>query len=292
LPTDTQFANDWLEERNRFDEAARNPTVEAAFLRFAQEHAPFNIIDIGAGNGGVFTYLSPKLPTEQNWTLVELNPTLLKRARQRLLLWANGNGYTVEKDEQDYLLFTRQARRLSIQLRQGSFLKLNQILPLEAYHAVTASAVADLLSRDMLEDLLQQLHRQQLAFYPTLNYQSMRYLPAKPQDEAMIEAYERHMQRQQNFGRALGPSCTTVLRELGTEIYGTSPVEGSSPWVLRPTDIAMHRHMLAFMEKSIPEIAPKLDVTGWADHKRQLLQSQQLHLNVEHTDFFIASSHA
>ena len=35
LPTDTRFANDWLEERNRFDEAARNPTVEAAFLRYA-----------------------------------------------------------------------------------------------------------------------------------------------------------------------------------------------------------------------------------------------------------------
>ena len=224
--------------------------------------------------------------------MVDLNPTLLKRARQRLVLWANGNGYTIEKDEPDYLLFTRRARRLSIQLRQGSFLKLDQILPLEAYHVVTASAVVDLLSRDMLDKLLRTLHQHQLAFYPTLNYQSMRYLPAEPRDEAMIEAYERHMQREQDFGRALGPSCTATLQQLAQKIYRQSPLQGPSPWELRPTDVAMHRHMLAFMEKSITEIAPKLDVAGWADHKRQLLKAQELHLHVDHSDVFISPADA
>lgn len=288
MPTDTQFATDWLEERNRFDEAARNPTVEAAFLRYAEQQQPLNLIDIGAGNGAVFTYLAPKLPPEQNWTLVELNPKLLKNARQRLLLWANGNHYTIEKDEADYLLFTRQERRLSIQLRQVSFLKLEEHFPLEAYHAVTASAVIDLLSQEMLEALLRLLHRHQLAFYATLNYQSMEYLPAGPQDTAMIEAYEQHMRRQQDFGRALGPTCTTALHQLAKSIYGHSPVDGPSPWAIRPTDIAMHRHLLSFMETSIAIANPKLDTAGWVARKQELLESNQLHLTVNHTDLLIS----
>jgi hypothetical protein len=292
LPTDTQFTTNWLEERNRFDKAARNPIVEDAFLRYAEQFQPLNLIDIGAGNGAVFTHLAQKLPPEQNWTLVELNPDLLENARQRLLLWANAHGYTIEKEESDHLLFVNGERQLSIQLRHGSFLELDQLLPLDAYHAVTASAVIDLLSREMLSNLLQQLQRNELAFYPTLNYRSMDYIPAEGDDEHMIEAYERHMQREQDFGQALGSACTAAFQGLAKDIYGKTAVEGSSPWVIRPTDVEMHKHMLSFQQNSLPLMLSKAKVSPWIARKKQLLAAGKLHLTVEHSDLFLHPMHA
>jgi len=287
LPTDTQFATDWLEERNRFDEAARNPQVEHAFLQAAQQYDPVNIIDLGAGSGATFLYLAPKIPGSQRWTLVELNPSLLKHARQRIKLWSHAKGMQTTLENTDQIVLQREKQEISVQFTKGSLLQLEQLLPLEYYQLVTASAVNDLLSRDMLEQLLQTLHRYKLGCYTMLNYQGMHFFPEEGQDTAMIAAYEKHMQRQQDFGKALGPDCADAFRQIGQQLYGKSPVEGQSDWIIRPSDRLMHRYLLSFMEKSIPEVAPKLDLQGWLDRKQELLQQEQLRLTVAHLDQFL-----
>ncbi len=287
MPTDTQFATDWLEERNRFDEAARNPQVEHAFLQAAQQYEPVNIIDLGAGSGATFLYLAPKIQGSQRWTLVELNPSLLKHARQRIQLWGHAKGMQTTLDEADQIVLQRDKQEISIQFIKGSFLKLDRLLPLQHYQLATASAVIDLLSPEMLEQLLQVLYNYELGFYTMLNYQGMQFFPEEGQDAAMIAAYEKHMQRQQDFGRALGPDCADAFRQTGQQLYGKSPVEGQSDWIIRPSDRLMHRHLLSFMEKSIPEVAPKLDLPGWLERKQQLLEQGQLRLTVAHLDQFL-----
>jgi len=291
LPTDTNFSTDWLEERRRFDAAARNASVEAACLQYAAQFQTLSLVDIGAGDGAVFSYLSPKLPPKQNWSLVELNPQLLQSARSRLLHWANGHGYTVEKEASDHLLFQRGERRLSVQLIKGSFLELQRLLPLEHYDLVTASAVFDLLSRPMLANLLESWQHNRLALYATLHYQSMEYFPGQAEDRPVIEAFERHMQRQQDFGRALGPDCCAALSELMEYYFRQAPIAGPSPWLIRPGDVAMHRHLFAFIENSLADFAPETEVESWIQSKEALLDSGQLRLQVEHCDHFIAPAY-
>jgi SAM-dependent methyltransferase len=291
LPTDTQFATDWLEERYRFDVAARNPKVEAACLQYFAQHPMVSIIDIGAGTGANFIYLSEKFPQSQQWALVELNPNLLKRARERLKIWAAAKGYTVREDGQS-LDFRRNDQHIQVQLLQGSFLELSQLLQPDRYHLITASAVFDLLSEQMLSDLIQTFHQNRLALLTTLNYESMAYLPGDAEDKRWIELYEAHMQREQDFGKALGPRCSDFLENGYAQLPTGLTLRAPSRWQIEPADTFMHGHMLQFLEKSLLEMTSMghsgRGLNEWLQRKKVQLQAQQLRLSVTHSDFFTA----
>ncbi|MCI4647387.1 class I SAM-dependent methyltransferase [Phaeodactylibacter sp.] len=291
MPTDTQFATDWLEERYRFDVAARNPKVEAACLQYFAQHPMVSIIDIGAGTGANFIYLSEKFPQSQQWALVELNPNLLKRARERLKIWAAAKGYTVRENGQR-LDFQRSGQHIHIQLLQGSLLELPRLLQPGQYQLVTASAVFDLLSKQMLSDLIQTFHHNRLALLTTLNYESMAYLPGDAEDKRWIELYEAHMQREQDFGRALGPGCSDFLENGYAQLPTAQTLRAPSRWQIEPADTSMHGHMLQFLEKSLLEMTSMghsgKGLDAWLQRKKTQLQAQQLRLSVVHSDFFTA----
>lgn len=291
MPTDTQFATDWLHERYRFDVAARNPKVEAACLQYLARHPNISIIDIGAGTGANFIYLSEKLPQSQQWALVELNPSLLKRARERLKIWAAAKGYAVREERQS-LDFQRNEQHIHVQFLQGSFLELPQLLQPEQYHLVTASAVFDLLSAQMLSKLIQTFHQNRLALLATLNYESMAYLPTDAEDGHWIGLYEAHMQREQDFGRALGPECSDFLENGYAQLPTAQVIRAPSRWQIEPTDSFMHVHMLQFLEKSLLEMTSMghsgKGLDTWLQRKKAQLQARQLRLSVTHSDLFIA----
>lgn len=291
MPTDTHFATDWLHERYRFDVAARNPEVEAACLQYFAQQDAINIIDIGAGTGANVVYLAEKLPQSQQWALVELNPTLLKYARARLTTWAIAKGYSVTETGNS-LRLKRESKHIALHFIKGSFLELPKLLQLKDYHLVTASAVFDLLSKEMLQTLVQTFHKNRLAFLTTLNYESMSYLPTDAADEYWIDLYEAHMQRQQAFGQALGPNCGTYLETCFATLSNEQLLRAPSRWQIEPTDTAMHRHILQFLEKSLMEMTsmghPDKGLTPWLRQKNQWLQSQQLRLTVAHSDLFTA----
>lgn len=294
MPTDIQFATDWLEERYRFDVAARNPQVEAACLQYLSTCSPINIIDIGTGTGANFIYLAEKFPQSQRWVLVELNPDLLKRARTRLTAWATANGYHI-KPGKSSLHFKKDQQQIQVDFLKGSFLDLPRLLPLKDYDLVTASAVFDLLSKDMIQNLAQTFHENRLALLATLNYESMSYLPIDPADEQWIGLYEAHMQRQQEFGQALGPNCSAYLESCFARLSGEQLLRAPSRWQIEPADTEMHRHLLGFMETSLLEITVNghsgKDLTAWLEHKKQQLKTQQLRLSVVHSDLFIAPAY-
>ncbi|KGE87324.1 MAG: class I SAM-dependent methyltransferase [Phaeodactylibacter xiamenensis] len=291
MPTDTQFATDWLEERYRFDVAARNPKVEAACLQYFAQHPMVSIIDIGAGTGANFIYLSEKFPQSQQWALVELNPNLLKRARERLKIWAAAKDYTVREDGQN-LDFRRNDQHIQVQLLQGSFLELPRLLQPDQYQMVTASAVFDLLCEQMLSDLVQTFHQNRLALLTTLNYESMAYLPADAEDDHWIRLYETHMQREQDFGKALGPRCSDFLEKEYAQLPTAQMLRAPSRWQIEPADTFMHGHMLQFLEQSLLEMKSMghsgKGLDAWLQRKKVQLQSQQLRLSVAHSDFFTA----
>ncbi|MEQ8706997.1 MAG: class I SAM-dependent methyltransferase [Phaeodactylibacter sp.] len=291
MPTDTHFATNWLEERYRFDVAARNPRVEAACLQYFSDHTSVSIIDIGAGTGANFIYLAEKLPQSQQWALLELNPTLLKHARERLKIWGAAKGYAVSESTQE-LHFKKSQQHISVRFVNGSFLELPQLLPLQRYHLVTASAVFDLLSKEMLQRLVQTFHGNRLALLATLNYESMSYLPADAADEHWTGLYEKHMQRSQDFGRALGPDCASYLEHCYKELPKDQLLRAPSRWQIEPGDAAMHQHMLEFLERSLNEMASighsGQELQQWLQQKHQCLQDRQLRLTVTHSDLFTA----
>lgn len=289
--TDTQFTTDWLEERYRFDVAARNPSVEAACLQHFTQASPINIIDIGAGTGANFVYLAEKFPQHQRWALVDLNPTLLKRARERLKNWAMAKGYGL-REKKKTLLMRQNDQHIEVEFLSGSFLELPRLLPLHNYHLVTASAVFDLLSKPMLKHLVQVFHDHRLALLTTLNYESMSYLPKAPEDEHWIGVYEAHMKREQGFGQALGPDCGSFLKECYAPLPKAQLLSAPSRWQIEPNDIHLHRHLLAFLEESLQEMVSAgysgKGLRQWLNEKQQLLEEQQLRLTVNHSDLFTA----
>lgn len=289
MPTDTQFATDWLEERYRFDIAARNPSVEAACLQYFSNATDIRIIDIGAGSGANFVYLADKFPQLQHWALVDLNPKLLNAARTRIKTWGIAKGYKVS-EHGDQLSLEKDDRRIEVHLVHGSMLKLPKTFNLSSYQLVTASAVFDLLTADMASQLLNTLHANRLALFATLNYQHMEYFPREEDDQRFIEQYEQHMQRQQAFGRALGPACVPHIQQVFRELPTGSFQMGPSRWQIEPSDHDMHLHLLHFIEKSLAELpanqkAPQA-LQEWLGCKRELLHARRLRLTVEHQDCF------
>lgn len=291
MPTDTQFATDWLEERYRFDVAARNPSVEAACLQYFSKATDIRIIDIGAGSGANLVYLADKLPPLQHWALLDLNPKLLKAARTRIKNWGIAKGYEVS-EHGDQISLERPARRIEVQLVHGSMLKLAKIFNLSSYHLATASAVLDLLTADMADQLLKTLHTHRLALLATLNYQQMEYFPREKADKRFIKQYEEHMQREQDFGRALGPACVAHLQQVYQNLPTGTFQMGPSRWQIEPSDQDMHLHLLHFLEKSLISLPANQQspqaLHEWLDRKRAFLQARQLRLTVEHQDCFAA----
>jgi hypothetical protein len=144
----------------------------------------------------------------------------------------------------------------------------------------------------MLSDLIQTFHQNRLALLTTLNYESMAYLPGDAEDDRWIELYEAHMQREQDFGRALGPRCSDFLEKGYTQLPTGQTLRAPSRWQIEPTDTFMHDHMLQFLEKSLLEMT-RMGHSGkglneWLQRKKVQLQAQQLRLSVTHSDFFTA----
>ncbi len=289
MPTDTAFDTGWLETRFPHDARARNPEVERACLQYCGDFNPLRILDIGAGTGSSFLYLTEKMPDQQYWTLVELNPQLLKAARERIVKWAEQYRYNTISTAEG-LQLQKGKKSIELAFRHQSFLELSGLLSTAQFHLVTAAAVFDLLSAAMFRELAQQLMAHDIALLATLNYRSMAFLPQSREDKKYVEAYEAHMLRPQPFGQSMGPGCCREMIRFYRERQ--KPLSsGPSSWNIAASDKAMLAFMLHFMERSIgekilTEEKGKSKFNHWMREKRRQAAEEELSLLVHHCDIF------
>ena len=102
-------------------------------------------------------------------------------------------------------------------------------------------------------------------------------------DREVIAAYERHMCREQITGKALGPGCTDFIKDFFRQ-KGLDVHWGKSQWQIDEHAHPMHNYLLGYVENAI---AGEMSIGDWIESKRILSQTNQLRIEVDHTDFFI-----
>lgn len=288
--TETDFNIDWLAERYRFDVAARSKAVEQACFQHFRQYDRLRIVDIGAGTGSNFLYLSPKFPQHQEWTFVELNTALLKAALDRIQRYAKLQGWSFDRNG-NTMQFSTGKQQVSIKSKHGSFLELRELVTLGNVDLVTANAVFDLLSLKLFEQFWRQLIKYKLPLLATINYLGMAFAPQGERDDFFIKKYEAHMQREQRFGQSMGPDCVqqmqTVFKKQGVDYFS-----GNSTWQIGQQDTKMHQFLLQYLEEAVTELLTSPEESAsfaaWLANKKTLLAAQELELTVFHQDLFVA----
>ncbi|MEP2705700.1 MAG: methyltransferase domain-containing protein [Roseibium sp.] len=201
------FTSDWLALREPLDLAARNQTVEQAFLNALPSDNP-KIMDLASGAGSTVTAISRQIPSPSNWLLTDYDPDLLKIAE------------------------TRHKERIgcSISTRQIDLAENLETLPFSDVDAVTTSAFLDLVSEEFLTRLVERVVVAGKPFLASLTYDGRTECgPADPFDSVLFGALNQHQRTDKGFGPALGPDAAKRAVEMFEE-KGFEVVQGSSDW--------------------------------------------------------------
>ncbi|MEO1293584.1 MAG: methyltransferase domain-containing protein [Pseudomonadota bacterium] len=205
------FTADWLGLREMYDIPARDKgLLEATGAWLKTRKAPL-IADIGTGTGANVRALSPQIPSDARWRLIDRDEGLLETAERS----ARGTGNETEVHVSDLAQDTASA--------------------IEGADLVTASAFFDLVSESWLEGFVASLP-QDAAVYAALTYNGEEeWRPQHADDNAVTDAFKAHQRTDKGFGPALGPAAGPRLAEMLRDA-GYAVQVADSPWVLRGAD--------------------------------------------------------
>jgi hypothetical protein len=170
--------------------------------------------------------------------------------------------------DNDPLLLAEAERRIG---RDGnaSFHRhdLNDIdaLPLTGVDMVTASALFDLCSETFCTALADRLASAGCGLYAALNYDGvMRWHPAHPLDEHVVDLFNRHQRTDKGLGPALGPDATSCLARLLKDRGFVVRIE-HSPWRLGAETAGLQAALLQGIRGPLLEMAslPSPTIDGW-----------------------------
>ncbi len=262
-PSHEIFDAGWLAERAPFDEAARNRDLEqmAASCLIAQDSAV--VMDLGCGSGNNISYLARQWPFVARWVGADHESSLLATMIQRF-----------------------ETTSVKVLARRGDLFQPETLACDPPPSVVVANAVFDLFTEAQMNRLLRWLQQNQFPILATLHYIGMAWENPLPDEEWVIGQYETHMKRQRKNGPGLGPDAPEVIRKLVQHLGGTVHT-GAANWDIPASASRMQQYLLAFMEKSVPEILEHKQETErfdqWLDQKRQHLSL----LTVRHEDMWI-----
>jgi len=215
------FSADWLALREPADHAARAADL---LLRAVSAAGPSPVIlDLGCGTGSTVRALSPLLPKNTRWHLVDNDPELLRLAGE--------------------------AAGTSANLHQLDLTDID-LLPLADVTLVTASALIDLVSRKWLEQIALRLT---VPVYFALSYDGeMHWQPESAADSGITTAFNNHQRTDKGFGQALGPDAVKVASEVFT-LHGFEVLVAKSPWMLGPGEVALQKELISGISRAAGE---------------------------------------
>lgn len=292
---------EWLLLRFAADRESRAPSLLAKAQESASRHAPLRVLDLGAGSGANLLYLAPRLPARaQAWTLIDRDTSLVARVEACFAVMA-GRIPDMELHAGE-LRFADRAARYA--LKTGDFLADDSPLYQEAWDLVVANAVFDLLSHAQLGHFFDLVTRHWQSSRPPMYFtinldENIAFTPRLPEDGAVATLFHAHMQRQQSFGRALGPKSAEAILRLAEE-RGLRVLAAPSPWQIGAGEAPMLHANLDFVDHAVhemlsgihgPAAAPHdLSVAAfrrWLDERRAQVERGELTLLVGHEDAWI-----
>jgi SAM-dependent methyltransferase len=255
------FSPEWLALREPADHRSRAADLEAELAAHFARSEVVSITDIGCGTGSNLRATFSLLGPEQHWTLVDHDAGLLAEARARLVRWAD----LVTADDES-LNLRKAGRRLAVRFRKSDLARDLEAALGPPADLVTASALFDLASADVIDAVARAVAARRAAFYTVLTYNGIqRWRPAHSADAEMVAAFHAHQATDKGLGAAAGPNAPRLLREAFRAVrYRVS--EGDSPWLLDARDQSLVSSLSEGFAGAVRETSevPARTVDDWA----------------------------
>ena len=280
-----EFDGDWLDLREPFDAAARNPDL-AAMLSRALPKRP-RILDLGAGTGSLLRWMGHFIRRSQAWMLIDADPELIGRAFETIAGRALEAEWTVTWPGRKTLLVHSPEGAWRV---EGAVLDLREApdnLPLDQVDAVVNTALCDLVSAAWVERMAAGCAEYGLPFYAALNVTGReRFSPGHPQDALVARGFARDQLRDKGFGGvALGARAPGVIAR-AFAAHGYTVHRAPSDWVISRRDAAMAAEIADGLARAAMahERRARAKLIDWAVDRRAQAGLQRLSVRVGHTD--------
>jgi SAM-dependent methyltransferase len=283
------FTADWLALREPADTAARSERLlQTVAARFAPE-TNLTVLDVGAGTGSNARYLAERLHPQQQWLLIDHDPSLLIEASHRLRGWGESRGLIVSRDEAAWrvegeglaVTFATKLADLT-DLSSASELFLDRRL-------VTASALLDLVSAAWLESLASECRVAGAAGLFALTYDGRIHCsPEEPGDDEIRQLVNEHQRGDKGFGPALGPTGSAVAAECFGAL-GYAVEREASDWHLEPDAAELQRQLIDGWSRAAVQTAPDRAafIREWTDRRLAHVLEGHSRLVVGHEDLAV-----
>lgn len=259
------FSSTWLALREPYDAAARNQEVLDAVLAAFRGQNSISVVDLACGTGSTMRAIGGRLPSRQNWRLVDNDLGLL------------GAAATLARPPDVAVT------AVAIDLVRDLELALDGPVDL-----ITTSALLDLVSDDWLERLILEAAARRLPIYAALNYDGrVSFEPEAPFDADIVAAVNRHQQGNKGFGPALGPGAATAAADIMKRV-GYSFVHGLSDWSFGTNDKEIQQEVLRGFANAVGELRslPDARVADWLAWRLDQVAAGASRMQVGHVDFF------
>jgi len=257
------FSSDWLALREPLDLAARDRTVEAAFLERVPPVAP-RMLDLASGAGSTVAALRDRLPEDARWLLTDYDPGLLEVATSRWSTSGSGDLAT-----------------LGIDLASDV-----EALPFSEVDAISTSAFLDLVSEPFLQRLVTCVVEAGKPFLASLTYDGrIDFEPAAVLDETMQDALNADQLLDKGFGNALGPGAAARAIDLFLST-GYQVVQGQSDWQVGPSSTGFLEEFLSGWSRvGAKHGATNEEVEAWRRGHLNQARSGSFRCTIGHIDF-------
>ena len=286
----------YLRAKRTVDDRALNREVFDTFA--AALDGPTRLIDVAAGIGTMLERLLrwEALPSETDYTMVDIDPANVAAAAEHLPSVARSLGYTVSRQETSAALFPDATAAFSLTLRkdgrtvrvQGGnadiFEFVSRLSGGRTWDALVAGAFLDIAPGPDAVESLFRLVPGGTAYFPITFDGVTRFLPTDDR------AFEQRLERRWHAGMREGddpnePRAGSQAPEWVRAAGGSVAAVGGSDWVVRPTESGYPaqeayflRHVLGLVEGSLLD-DPALStdrVRAWLATRREQLEAAEL----------------
>jgi hypothetical protein len=261
----SSFSLDWLRLREPYDARARNVTVLDAVACAVAGYPSVALVDLACGTGATLRAIASRLPSRQDWRLVDNNLSLLARAAPSVPV-AGQNATTIPIDI---------AHDLEAAL-DG---------PIDL---VVTSAFLDLVSSAWVDRFATESAVRALPVYAALTYDGrVEFEPSDPLDARMTALVNQHQRRDKGFGPALGPTAAMTAITRFRELH-YSVVEGTSDWIFGPHDETIQTEFISGCATAARESDQSsfAEIIAWVERRHDHLRRGRSSIRVGHVDFF------
>ncbi len=257
------FSAEWLALREPVDHISRSEEILAGIAGWFSQDNVLKITDMGSGTGSTLRALKPVMPQKISWHLIDHDDTLLEIAR------AEAQG-----DQVDFSL--------------ADLSKSLDVLFSHQPDLVTTSAFLDLVSKEWLEHMVEEITSRKIPFYAALTYDGRAGCePGLEADHKILQAFNMHQKTDKGFGLALGPEAAntaiTLFEEAGYQVN-----VANSDWIGNSRHKAFQRLLLQGWRDAAIEIEPDTNrlFNEWLLERLNLIENSNASVFVGHKDIF------